>query len=160
MDPTDRKIRKIDRDVQRFVSKALGNADLSLSDYDMIHTVRHRPGITQEDLRQLYYQDKSTVARRAAKLESSGYLERRTHPVDARRKQLFVTPKGEALRDAKVDAEAFYFTWLVQTLSPSELETLCSLLDRLQIRSRDERRAQFEHLLDSYAQTHKDLHNK
>ena len=51
MDPTRRRIRKIDRDVQRFVAKALGNTDLTLSDYDMIHTIEHRPGITQEQLR-------------------------------------------------------------------------------------------------------------
>ena len=72
MDPTRRRIRKIDRDAQRFVAQALGNTDLSLSDYDMIHTVRHRPGVTQEELRRLYCLDKSTIARRAAKLEEAG----------------------------------------------------------------------------------------
>ena len=76
MDPTRRRIRKIDRDVQRFVAKALGNTDLTLSDYDMIHTIEHRPGITQEQLRKKYAQDKSTIARRAAKLEAGGYIER------------------------------------------------------------------------------------
>ena len=47
MDPTRRRIRKIDKDAQRFVAQALGNTNLSLSDYDMIHTVNRRPGITQ-----------------------------------------------------------------------------------------------------------------
>ena len=63
MDPTKRRFRKIDRDAQRFVAQALGNTDLSLSDYDMIHTVRHRPGITQEELRRLYCLDKSSLRR-------------------------------------------------------------------------------------------------
>ena len=80
MDPTRRRIRKIDRDGQRFVAKALGNTDLTLSDYDMIHTIEHRPGITQEQLRKKYAQDKSTIARRAAKLEAGGYMARRPHP--------------------------------------------------------------------------------
>ena len=77
MDPTNRRIRKIDKDSQRFVAQALGHTNLTLSDYDMIHTVQHRPGITQEQLRQKYAQDKSTIARRAAKLEAGGYIERR-----------------------------------------------------------------------------------
>ena len=51
MDPTKRTIRKIDRDAQYFVAQALGHSSLSLSDYDMIHTVNHNPGITQEELR-------------------------------------------------------------------------------------------------------------
>lgn len=154
MDPTRRRIRKIDRDAQRFVARALDNTNLSLSDYDMIHTVEHRPGITQEDLRRKYAQDKSTIARRAAKLEAQGYLERRPHPDDKRRKQLFITEKGRAVRNAKVDAETFYFEWLTAELNQEELSALCPLLDRIQLRSRDERRQEFIHLLEIYARTH------
>lgn len=154
MDPTRRRIRKIDRDAQRFVARALDNTNLSLSDYDMIHTVEHRPGITQEELRRKYAQDKSTIARRAAKLEAQGYLERRPHPEDRRRKQLFITERGRAVRNAKVDAETFYFEWLTAELSHRELEALCPILDRLQLRSRDERRQEFVHLLEAYAREH------
>lgn len=154
MDPTGRRIRKIDRDAQRFVAQALGNTDLSLSDYDMIHTVRHRPGVTQEELRRLYCLDKSTIARRAAKLEEAGYIRRRPSPEDRRRKELFVTEKGDALREAKVEAEAFYFGWLASELTEAELSALIPLLDKLQLRSRDERRQGFIHLLEAYAKTH------
>lgn len=154
MDPTKRRIRKIDRDAQRFVARALGNTDLSLSDYDMIHTVRHRPGITQEELRRLYCLDKSTIARRAAKLEEAGYLYRRPSPEDKRRKELFVTERGDALREAKVEAEAFYFDWLTSELTEAELAVLVPLLDKLQLRSRDERRQDFVHLLESYERAH------
>ena len=154
IDPTRRRIRKIDKDAQRFVAQALGNTNLSLSDYDMIHTVQHRPGITQEQLRQKYGQDKSTIARRAAKLEAGGYIERRPHPDDGRRKQLYITEKGSAVRNAKVEAETFYFEWLSAELTREELDVLCPLLNRLQLRSRDERRQKFVHLLELYGKTH------
>ncbi len=154
MDPTRRRIRKIDRDAQRFVARALDNASLSLSDYDMIHTVRHRPGVTQDELRRLYCQDKSTIARRAARLEREGYIQRRPDPEDGRRKRLYVTDKGDALREAKTEAESFYFAWLTAELPGEELDVLCRLLDRLQLRSRDERRMEFRHLLESYRNTH------
>ena len=156
MDPTRRRIRKIDKDAQRFVAQALGNTNLSLSDYDMIHTVNRRPGITQEELRKKYCLDKSTIARRAAKLEKEGYIERRSHPEDGRRKQLFITEKGAVLRNAKVEAESFFFEWLTADLTSQELAQLCPLLDRIQMRSRDERRQQFQHLLEIYAQSHSD----
>ena len=154
MDPTRRRIRKIDRDVQRFVAKALGNTDLTLSDYDMIHTIEHRPGITQEQLRKKYAQDKSTIARRAAKLEAGGYIERRPHPGDGRRKQLYITDKGRAIRNAKVEAESFYFEWLTAELIHEQQDVLRPLLNRLQLRSRDERRQEFVHLLKLYRDTH------
>ena len=154
MDPTRRRIRKIDKDAQRFVAQALGNTNLSLSDYDMIHTVNRRPGITQEELRKKYCLDKSTIARRAAKLEKEGYIVRRSHPEDGRRKQLYITEKGSAVRNAKVEAEAFYFEWLSAGLTREELDVLCPLLNRLQLRSRDERRQEFVHLLKLYTDTH------
>lgn len=154
MDPTNRRIRKIDKDSQRFVAQALGHTNLTLSDYDMIHTIQHRPGITQEQLRKKYALDKSTIARRAAKLEAGGYIERRPHPEDGRRKQLYVTEKGSAIRNAKVDAEAFYYEWLTAELTQEDLDVLSPLLNRLQLRSRNERRQDFAHLLKLYGDTH------
>ena len=154
MDPPGRRFRKIDRDAQRFVARALGNTNLSLSDYDMIHTIYHRPGITQEDLRRMYAQDKSTIARRAAKLEAEGYILRAPDPEDGRKKQLFVTEKGSLVRNAKLEAESFFFEWLTAELTPEELDALCPLLDRIQLRSRDERRQEFVHLLESYYSSH------
>ena len=74
-------------------------------------------------------------------------------------KQLFITKKGAAVRDAKVDAEAFFFEWLTDDLTPEELMVLCPLLDRIQLRSRDERRQGFVHLLEAYAKSH-DSHKK
>ena len=116
--------------------------------------MRHRPGVTQEELRRLYCLDKSTVARRAAKLEEAGYIRRRPSPEDKRRKELFVTEKGDALREAKVEAEAFYFGWLASELTEAELSALIPLLDKLQLRSRDERRQGFVHLLEAYEKKH------
>ena len=154
MDPTNRRIRKIDKDAQRFVAQALGNTNLTLSDYDMIHTIQHRPRISQEQLRKKYALDKSTIARRAAKLEAGGYIERRPHPEDGRRKQLVITAKGSAIRNAKVEAEAFFFEWLTAELSQEELDALCPVLNRIQLRSRDERRQKFIHLLRMYNESH------
>lgn len=79
---------------------------------------------------------------------------RRPHPVDGRRKQLYITEKGAMLRDAKVEAESFFFQWLTEDLSDEELGQLCPLLERIQLRSRAERRAQFETLLARYQKTH------
>ena len=150
MDPTKRRIRKIDRDVQRFVAHALHNTSLSLSDYEMIQTVHHRPGITQGELCRRYSQDKSTVARRAAKLEREGYIQRLPSEEDRRSKHLYVTEKGLSLRNQKIDAETFYFSWLTAELTEEELAVLVPLLDKLHTRSRNERLEDLTHILAEY----------
>ena len=154
MDPTKRRIRKIDRDVQRFVAHALHNPSLSLSDYEMVQTVHHRPGITQGELCRRYSQDKSTVARRAAKLEKEGYIQRLPSDEDRRSKHLYVTDKGLALRNQKIDAEVFYFSWLTAELTEEEISVLVPLLDKLHARSRGERLEDFVHILSEYRETH------
>ena len=53
-----------------------------------------------------------------------------------------------------MDAESFYYEWLTAELSQEELDVLRPLLNRLQLRSRDERRQEFVHLLKLYADTH------
>ena len=53
-----------------------------------------------------------------------------------------------------MDAESFYYEWLTAELSQEELDMLRPLLNRLQLRSRDERRQEFVHLLKLYTDTH------
>lgn len=53
-----------------------------------------------------------------------------------------------------MEAEAFYFDWLTAELTEAELAALVPLLDRLQLRSRDERRQGFAALLKDYEKTH------
>lgn len=94
------------------------------------------------------------MARRAAKLEREGYIQRLPSDQDRRSKHLYVTEKGLTLRNQKIDAEVFYFTWLTEELTEEELAVLVPLLDRLHTRSRNERLEDFTHILAEYSRTH------
>ena len=52
-----------------------------------------------------------------------------------------------------MEAEAFYFSWLTEELSEEELAALIPLLDKLHNRSRNERWAEFVHILADYGQS-------
>ena len=91
---------------------------------------------------------------RAAKLEKEGYIQRLPSDQDRRSKHLYVTDKGLALRNQKIDAEVFYFSWLTAELTEEELAVLVPLLDRLHTRSRNERLEEFVNILGEYNRTH------
>lgn len=146
MTPAMRRIRKIDRDTQRFVARSLRSTSLSLPDYETAQTFHHRRGITQGELCRRYRQDKSTVARRAAKPERKAYIQRLPSGEDRRSKHLCVTDKGAALRNQKIDAEVFYFSWLTFVLTEDEIASLVPP-DKLRARSRGERPEDFVHIL-------------
>ena len=88
MDITGRKITKIAREVNRFTTKTMKAEGIGTAEFDVIHLVRHHPGITQAEIRDALGIDKGAAARRAANLEAKGYLVRRENPNDRRSQNL------------------------------------------------------------------------
>lgn len=154
MDATQRKITKIAREATRFTSKILKDTGLGLSEYEFIHCVRHNPGISQEGVREKLGLDKAAVARRAANLERKGFILRKPDPNDGRGKQLFATERANTVKNSKVVVEAFFYEWLMEEISGDEREIFLSVLDRIYWKSKNERRADFENLIELEAHQH------
>ena len=154
MDATQRKITKIASEATRFTSKILKDTGLGLSEYEFIHCVRHNPGISQEGVREKLGLDKAAVARRAANLERKGFILRKPDPNDGRGKQLFATEQANTVKNSKVVVEAFFYEWLMEEIIGDEREIFLSVLDRIYWKSKNERRADFENLIELEAHRH------
>ena len=103
MDPTERKITKIAREAGKFTVQAMKEEGIGTAEFDFIHLVRHHPGITQTEVREQLKIDKGAAARRAASLETKGYLIRKPNPWDGRSQLLYATEKAESLKNSKAD---------------------------------------------------------
>ena len=66
MEHPARKITKIAREAERVVLLAMRRDDVGTAEIDLIHAVRHHPGITQTELAQALHADKPAIARRTA----------------------------------------------------------------------------------------------
>ena len=102
MDPTERKITKIAREAGKFTVQAMKEEGIGTAEFDFIHLVRHHPGITQTEVREQLKIDKGAAARRAASLETKGYLIRKPNPWDGRSQLLYATEKAESLKNRKL----------------------------------------------------------
>ena len=89
------------------------------------------PGISQEQLTQRIFINKSNVARRVAAMEEEGFIERRTCGKDKRVMRLYLTEKGQALLPAIEQITQDWEQILVQELTESEQQILEILLLRL-----------------------------
>ena len=98
MDDTQRKITKIAREAAKFTVQTMKAEGIGTAEFDFIHLVRHKPGITQAEIRETLKIDKGAAARRAASLEAKGYLVRKPNPEDKRSQLLFATEKAEELK--------------------------------------------------------------
>lgn len=146
MDDTQRKITKIAREAAKFTVQTMKAEGIGTAEFDFIHLVRHKPGITQAEIRETLKIDKGAAALRAASLEAKGYLVRKPNPEDKRSQLLFATEKAEELKNSKASIEDAFYDWLIADLSEADRREFCRILDILYWKSKEERRVDFTHV--------------
>jgi DNA-binding MarR family transcriptional regulator len=143
LETADRYITKIAREASKFTVRNMKAEGVGTGEFDFIHLVRHRPGITQAEVREELKIDKGAAARRAASLEAKGYLTRRDKPGDRRSRCLFATQKAEELRNSKAFYETAFYEWLFAGLTEQDAAEFRRILSALYERSKKESRAGF-----------------
>ena len=146
MDATERKMTKIAREVSKFTVQTMKGEGVGTAEFDVIHLVRHNPGITQTKVRETLKIDKGAAAKRVASLEAKGYLVRKPNPEDGRSQLLYATEKAESLKNSKAEIETFFYEWLLAELPEKEAESFCETLDKLYWKSKKERQNHFAEL--------------
>ena len=143
MDITKRQITKIAREVGKFTVRTMKEEGVGTAEFDLIHVVRKRPGITQAEICKILGTDKGAVAKQTANLEAKGYLRRENNPADGRSQLIFPTEKAQSLKNSKAHIEALFYEWLAAALSEEDQKEFARLLDILYRRCKAESKADF-----------------
>ena len=143
MDDTQRKMTKIAREVSKFTVQMMKEEGIGTAEFDVIHFIRHNPGVTQTKMLETLKIDKGAAAKRVASLENKGYLIRKPNPDDGRSQLLYATEKAEDLKNSKAQIETIFYEWLLGDLSAEEKEAFCKTLDQLYWKSKRQRQAGF-----------------
>ena len=143
MDDTQRKMTKIAREVSKFTVQMMKEEGIGTAEFDVIHFIRHNPGVTQTKMLETLKIDKGAAAKRVASLENKGYLIRKPNPDDGRSHLLYATEKAEELKNSKAQIETIFYEWLLEDLSAEEKEAFCKTLDQLYWKSKRQRQAGF-----------------
>ena len=151
MDMTERKMTKIAREAGKFTVRMMKEEGIGTAEFDVIHLVRHNPGITQTEVRETLKIDRGAAAKRVASLEHKGYLIREANPNDGRSQLLYATEKAESLKNSKAHIETVFYEWLLEDLSEKEKRSFCKTLDTLYWKSKNERKAGFAHVAEILA---------
>lgn len=146
MDITHRQMTKIAREVSKFTVQTMKEEGIGTAEFDVIHLVRHNPGITQTQVRETLKIDKGAAAKRVANLEAKGYLIRRPNPEDGRSQLLYATEQAEKLKNSKAHIESVFYEWLLSELPQQEKQAFCQTLDTLYRKSKLQRQAGFRDL--------------
>lgn len=146
MDPSRRQITKIARNATHFTQSQTKGKGLGSSEYEVLHCIRKNPGICADEICQQMYREKSAVAHLVAGLERKGFVTRRPHPEDNRRRQIFATEKADSLKNSQAALEAFYYAWLLEDIPEEKKLVFLEVLDAMYRKSKSERKAGYEEL--------------
>ena len=92
----------------------------------------NHPGISQDQLAQRIYINKSNVARQAAFLEEEGYITRKPSASDKRVQELYPTEKATALLPQIHGILDEWSHLLTEGMTPEEIETVTKVLLKMQ----------------------------
>ena len=98
MDATKRQITKIAREVGKFTVQTMKEEGIGTAEFDVIHLVRHNPGITQTKVRESLKMDKGAAAKRVV---NKGYVVRLQIPEEGMSVLVYGTEIAEHLKNSK-----------------------------------------------------------
>ena len=153
MDQTRRQITKIAREAGKLAVRMMKETGIGSGEFDLLHAVRHTPGISQSEICQQLNMDKGAVARRVGSLHAKGYLTRRKTPDDGRGPMLYAPEAAEELKRSKAQVETAFYEWLLEELTEEERQTFALLLHRWYARSKRERREDFVQVIARLEET-------
>lgn len=109
----------------------LGATGLAPSHGDILAALYRHGELGMTELASSIRRRKNTLTVLAAKLEDLGYVSRRADPEDARRSLVFLTAKGEALRDPFSRISRSLMTRGLKGIGEEELDATSRCLERM-----------------------------
>ncbi|MEM8632108.1 MAG: MarR family transcriptional regulator [Pseudomonadota bacterium] len=95
------------------------------------HLIRVKDGQTPLKLAEAFQVPKTTMTHTIAGLEKHGLVDIRPNPADKRSKQVWLTPKGQALRDETIARFIPLFDELADAIPPDRIAAILPVLEEV-----------------------------
>lgn len=106
------------------------NSGLSMPQFTLLDWIAASPGCGVQEIAAQLKLTPPTVSVAVRRLQEAGLLKRQAHPQDGRAIQLFLTARGEKLRQQVRAFRKEKMQWMLSALTPEECATLLQLLEK------------------------------
>jgi DNA-binding MarR family transcriptional regulator len=103
-----------------------------LSQFDVLATLAHGEGITQQELAEHLLVTKGNVVGLIDRVSAAGWVERRPDPEDRRANRLYLTDTGRKLLSEAFPCQTAYICKVFGRLTEDELRQMHQLLEKLE----------------------------
>jgi DNA-binding MarR family transcriptional regulator len=118
--------------LERRLGQALAAHGLSLSQFDVLATLWHGEGITQQELAERLLVTKGNVVGLIDRVGAAGWVERRCDPEDRRANRLYLTDAGRKLLSEVFPCHSADICRAFGRLTEDELRQMHQLLEKLE----------------------------
>jgi DNA-binding MarR family transcriptional regulator len=118
--------------LERRMAESLGLHGLTLPQFDVLATLWHGEGITQQELAERLLVTKGNVVGIIDRTSAAGWVERRPDPEDRRANRLYLTDAGRKLLAEASPCQSAFCKKVFGTLTAGELRLMHELLERLE----------------------------
>ena len=118
--------------LERCLSDRLSAHGMTLAQYDVLMTLCHGNGITQQELAERLLVTKANVVGLIDRVSAAGWVERRPDPEDRRVNRLYLTDAGRKLASAAWPGQCALVKKIFGRLTETELQQMHALLGRLE----------------------------
>jgi MarR family transcriptional regulator, organic hydroperoxide resistance regulator len=118
--------------LERRFGQALGAHGLTLSQFDVLATLWHGEGITQQELAERLLVTKGNVVGLIDRVGAAGWVERRPDPEDRRANRLYLTDAGRKILSAVFPCHAADIQQTFGRFTEAELRQMHQWLERLE----------------------------
>jgi DNA-binding MarR family transcriptional regulator len=123
--------------LERRSAEALAEHGLSLPQFDVLATLCHGEGISQQELAERLLVTKGNVVGIIDRTSEAGWVERRPDPDDRRANKLYLTEAGRKTFEKARPSQDSLMKRVFGALTPGELHLMHELLERLEEATKD-----------------------
>lgn len=124
-------VADIARLLRRNIDRRLQSLELTQAQWRAIVHLSRSEGMTQVALAESLEIQPITLTRLVDRMESAGWVERRTHPLDRRAVQLFLTPKSQPILDEMHARAAETLSEATRGVPPRAQRQLVTILEQI-----------------------------
>ncbi len=115
----------------RVVHAAVKDLGLYRGQPPLLHRLYERDGMTQSEISEELHVRPSTVSNMVSRMVEAGFVKRRADPLDQRVSRVYLTEKGQRIREQLLAVER-ELTWqALESLDAEQRQTLARLLNQV-----------------------------
>ncbi|USG64358.1 MarR family transcriptional regulator [Brevibacillus ruminantium] len=124
-------VKRTDLKLHNYYQKVVNPFKITIDQWMILVVLWEREGITQNELAERTYKDKTNIARMLFTMEERGFIYRVTDKKDRRSLQVFLTDHGKKLKDEVLPVSIEAYRQTVKGLSEEEVNQFRYLLNKI-----------------------------